>query len=164
MSTTTLPSTTITGHYGFADVHLQQESNHKLLIAVKPFQAGNVISKFGSSEIHAEPSRYTVQVNEHEHIILEPEFLQYINHSCNPNAFFNTHTMQLEALRNIAPGDEFTFFYPSTEWFMAEPFACHCGEVNCIGIIKGAKELSKDTLKHYRLTAFIASKVNKIND
>jgi hypothetical protein len=164
MSTTTLPATIITGHYGFADVHLQQESNHKLLIATKSFQRGDVISKFESSEIHAEPSRYTVQVNEYEHIILQPEFLQYINHSCNPNAFFNTSTMELEALRNIEPGDEFTFFYPSTEWFMAEPFACHCGEVNCIGVIKGAKELAKDLLKHYRLTAFIESKVNEIND
>jgi hypothetical protein len=164
MSTTTLPATIITGHYGFADVHLQQESNHKLLIATRSFQPDDVISKFGSSEIHTEPSRYTVQVNEHEHIILQPEFLQYINHSCNPNAFFNTSTMQLEALRTIEPGDEFTFFYPSTEWFMAAPFACHCGEVNCIGVIKGAKELAKDLLKHYRLTAFIESKVNEIND
>ena len=164
MSTTTLPASIVTGHYGFADVHLHPDSNHKLLIATKSFQPGDVISKFGSSEIHAEPSRYTVQVNEHEHIILQPEFLQYINHSCNPNAFFNTSTMELEALRAIEPGDEFTFFYPSTEWFMAEPFACHCGEVNCIGIIKGAKELAKDLLKHYRLTAFIESKVNEIND
>ena len=164
MSTTTLPASIITGHYGFADVHLHPDTNHKLLLATKAFQQGDVISKFGASEVHEVPSRYTVQVNEEEHIILHPEFLQYINHSCNPNVFFNTSTMELEALRNIEPGDEFTFFYPSTEWFMAEPFACHCGEENCIGIIKVEKELSKELLKHYRLTAFIESKVNEIND
>jgi hypothetical protein len=71
--------------------------------------------------------------------------------------------MELLALKPIAPGDEFTFFYPSTEWFMAEPFLCSCGEANCIGTIKGAKELTKDVLQRYRLTDFIQHKLQQIN-
>ena len=35
--------------------------------------------------------------------------------------------MRLTALRPISEGDELTFFYPSTEWAMAEPFECGCG-------------------------------------
>ncbi len=164
MSTIALSATVVTGHYGFADIHKQTDNDHHLLVSTKNFAPEQVISPFSSSEIHATPSRYTVQVNEHEHIILQPAFLQYINHSCNPNAFFNTTTMQLIALRTIEPGDEFTFFYPSTEWFMADPFQCLCGEANCIGIIRGAKELSVDVLANYRLTDFIASKRNHLND
>ena len=164
MNSPTLSATMVTGHYGFADIHKQTDNDHHLLVATKSFVAEQVISKFSSSEIHATPSRYTVQINEHEHIILKPEFLQYINHSCNPNAFFNTSTMELVALRNIEPGEEFTFFYPSTEWFMADPFQCLCGEVNCIGTIRGAMELSVDVLANYRLTDFIASKRNHLND
>jgi hypothetical protein len=72
--------------------------------------------------------------------------------------------MELIALQPIKPGDEFTFFYPSTEWFMAEPFNCLCGEANCIGVIKGAKELSNDLLLQYRLTDFIQSKINQLKD
>ncbi len=164
MSSTALSATKVTGHFGFADIHKQTDNDHHLLVSTKRFTAEEVISAFSSGEIHATPSRYTVQVNEHEHIILQPAFLQYINHSCNPNAFFNTTSMQLIALRTIEPGDEFTFFYPSTEWFMADPFQCFCGEANCIGMIRGAMELSNELLANYRLTDFIASKRNHLND
>lgn len=164
MSTTTLSATMVTGHYGFADIHKQTNNDHHLLVSTKSFTPEQVICSFGASEIHATPSRYTVQINEHQHIILNPEFLQYINHSCNPNVFFNTTTMELVALKPIEPGEEFSFFYPSTEWFMADPFICFCGEANCIGTIRGAKELSKELLATYRLTDFIASKRHLMND
>jgi SET domain len=163
MQTTTLTTISMS-HHGFAEKLLQTESNHHLLISSQAFQAGDVVSKFGAAEVHTEPSRYTVQVAENKHIILSPEFLQYINHSCNPNVFFNTTTMELTALKNIAPGDEFTFFYPSTEWDMADPFHCLCGSAQCLGIIKGAKSIDKETLNQYRLTDFIASKRMQLKD
>ncbi len=165
MRTTTLsPTTIVTGHFGFAEIHLQPENNHRLLIAVQSFSAGEVICDFGAAETHQVPSRYTVQIAEDRHIILSPEFLQYINHSCNPNTFFNTTTMKLEALKNIEPGEQFTFFYPSTEWFMAEPFVCFCGEANCLGTIQGAKEIPVAVLQQYRLTDFIMHKVFELKD
>lgn len=46
-------------------------------------------------------------------------------------------------------GDVLTFFYPSTEWDMAQPFECKCGEEKCLGWIKGAKELEPEVLKEY---------------
>ena len=164
MSTTTAAATIVTGHFGFAEIHQLSGSDHQLLRSTQTFQPNDVICSFGSSVIHDRPSKYTVQIAEDQHIILHPEFLQYINHSCNPNAFFNTTTKELVALQTIEPGTEFTFFYPSTEWFMAEPFHCLCGEANCIGIIKGAKELSDDVLSNYRLTDFIQSKINELKD
>jgi hypothetical protein len=164
MSTTTAAATIVTGHFGFAEKHQLSGSDHQLLRSTQSYQPNDLICSFGSGEIHRHPSKYTVQVAENKHIILHPEFLQYINHSCNPNVFFNTATMELIALQPIKPGDEFTFFYPSTEWFMAEPFNCLCGETNCIGVIKGAKELSKDLLSKYRLTDFIQSKINQLKD
>ncbi len=157
MQTTTLSTISIS-HHGFAEKLLQPDSNHHLLISAQAYQPGDIISKFDASEVHHQPSRYTVQGGEDKHIILSPEFLQYINHSCNPNVFFNTTTMELTALQTIAPGDEFTFFYPSTEWDMAEPFHCLCGSAQCLGIIKGAKNIDKSILNHYQLTDFIQSK------
>jgi len=35
--------------------------------------------------------------------------------------------MTVVAARDLAADDELTFFYPSTEWSMAEPFDCWCG-------------------------------------
>ena len=100
----------------------------------------------------------TVQTGEDKHITLQPEFLQYINHSCYPNVFFDTTAMQLVALKEIQPGDELMFFYPSTEWDMSQPFDCFCGTTQCLHRIQGAAYLSDEEAKGYRLTDFINEK------
>lgn len=50
----------------------------------------------------------------------------------------------VEALQDVAPGAELTFFYPSTEWDMETPFDCCCGAAGCLGRIAGAKHLSDE--------------------
>jgi hypothetical protein len=47
-------------------------------------------------------------------------------------------------LQPIRPGDELRFFYPSTEWEMHEPFACHCRAARCVGTVRGARFLRAD--------------------
>lgn len=64
------------------------------------------------------------QVDEDQHIELLPEWLQHINHSCDPNVLFDTRARKLVALRDIQPGDELCCFYPATEWVMDNPFVC----------------------------------------
>jgi hypothetical protein len=96
-----------------------------------------------------------LQTGLHKHISLSPDCLQYTNHSCDPNVFFDTDKMELIALRSIQPDDELVFFYPSTEWQMASPFSCNCGSVKCLGTIAGAAALRQDQLNTYRLTSFI---------
>jgi hypothetical protein len=81
----------------------------------------------------------------------------YFNHSCNPNLLYNTATMELECLRTILVGDEFTFFYPATEWKMSQKFECQCGEIDCIGLVQGAADTPVEILKKYKLTSFIQS-------
>ena len=39
---------------------------------------------------------------------------------------FNTDSMTYECLKDIKAGDELRFFYPATEWEMAQPFSCIC--------------------------------------
>ena len=41
--------------------------------------------------------------------------------------------------RDIAAGEELTYFYPSTEWEMDRPFRCLCGAPDCVGVVSGAK-------------------------
>jgi len=135
-------------------------TQQQLFIAVRAYAAGETICTFSARETATEPSRYTVQAGEHTHIFLYPEHLQYINHSCDPNAFFNTDLYQLKALKPIEEGDEITFFYPSTEWKMAESFSCFCGTERCIKTISGASQIPIDLLKQYQLTSFIKSKLD----
>ncbi len=87
--------------------------------------------------------------------MLNPEYLQYINHSCNPNVFFDIENMVLIALRNIEMGEELTFFYPSTEWSMDRGFNCICESQNCLGYIQGAAHLPLNIFKKYKLSGYI---------
>jgi len=39
-----------------------------------------------------------------------------------------------------------TFFYPSNEWLMVQPFGCMCGAPSCLRRIEGAAILSREEL------------------
>ena len=65
--------------------------------------------------------------------------------------------MQLECVSDIEAGDELRFFYPSTEWSMAQQFVCNCGKPNCVGLVQGAADTSSEVLNKYKLTDFIKS-------
>ena len=145
----------IISEHGFAEIIQNTITNQKSLHALVPFKKGDFVSNFSAGDIYNLPNYLTVQRGIDEHITLRPEFLQYINHSCNPNVFFNTTTMEVIAIRDIEPNEEFSFFYPSTELDMAQPFLCYCGTKDCLQNIKGAKYIPGEILKNYRLTDFI---------
>ena len=157
MSTNTItsPASQVISRHKFAEVLQNSSSGQKSLHATVSFSPGDVICPFTAGTIQDHPTYLTVQTATSKHITLMPEFLQYINHSCAPNVFFDTTSMQLICLRPLQPGDELTFFYPSTEWDMAQPFVCNCGSEECLQLINGASHLSAETLRQYRLTDFI---------
>lgn len=144
----------------FAVVRQNIEDDQKGFFAQLPYRPGEKIASFSSSAVLKEPSYLTVQVGIDQHILLQPEHLQYINHSCDPNVFFDTFSMEIIALKDINVGDELNFFYPSTEWDMAQPFACRCGTSRCLGEIKGAAHISLEILKSYTLTRFIQQQLH----
>lgn len=55
----------------------------------------------------------------------------------------------------LQEGDELTFFYPSTEWDMAQKFECNCKEQVCRGTIGGAKDIDGKVLSKYWLNKHI---------
>lgn len=150
---------TISDHH-FAVVRLNTNNDQKAFFARRTYQPGEVVCEFSAGAILPEPTYLTVQVDIDKHIMLQPEHLQYINHSCDPNVFFDTYTMKIVALKTIEEGDEMTFFYPSTEWDMAQPFNCFCGCSNCLKEIKGAAHINPEILKNYKLTRFIQQQLH----
>lgn len=147
--------------HGFADIMQNGITGEKSLHATAFFDKEDVICEFAGGQVLHTPTYLTVQTGEDVHITLDPEFLQYINHSCDPNVFFDTTTMQLIALKEIQPGDEMIFFYPSTEWDMVQPFDCFCGTSGCLHRIKGASHLTEEETNRYRLTDFINEQLLK---
>ena len=68
----------------FAEVWECPITKSKSLHATVDFFPGEVLSSFRAREILTKPNYLSVQIDDHQHILLEPEFLQYINHSCDP--------------------------------------------------------------------------------
>ncbi|NET60604.1 MAG: SET domain-containing protein [Symploca sp. SIO2E6] len=143
----------------FAEVWECTITKNKSLHATVDFVPGEVLSSLGAREFLTQPNYLSVQIAEHQHILLEPEFLQYINHSCDPNVCFDTSNMTVTALRKIEIGEELTFFYPSTEWSMDRGFDCHCGTQDCLGKIQGAAHLPLNVLTKYKFSQHIQQKL-----
>ena len=160
MITLTNPGYRLISSHGYAEVRLNLTNNQKTLVALRPFRTGELFSTFSAKEILRKPNYLSFQINHHKHIMIDPEFLQCINHSCNPNTFFDTTAMRVITLRPIKRGEDLTWFYPSAEWEMAQSFQCFCGSPNCLGEIKGAAYLAKSVLNHYRLNRFIQQQLH----
>lgn len=55
----------------------------------------------------------------------------------------------------LREGDELTFFYPSTEWHMAQPFECLCKTEECVGWVRGARDMDPQVLGKYWMNGHI---------
>lgn len=100
----------------------------------------------------------SVQTGANSHIELNSD-LVYCNHSCNPSLNFDMGKMEVRVVddRDLKVGDQLTFFYPSSEWDMDQPFQCNCGagEGVCKGVIDGAKKMDRKDLEGYWLNDHI---------
>lgn len=70
----------------------------------------------------------------------DPQVLNYINHSCDPNCELNIASQQpvLIALRDIEIGEEITCDYNRTE-INGTGFECNCGSPKCRGYFLSEK-------------------------
>ncbi|RKP19631.1 hypothetical protein ROZALSC1DRAFT_28796 [Rozella allomycis CSF55] len=111
------------------------------LVSKVHFKAGQII--YPLKGLTLAKKRYTtVQIGENNHIELNSD-LVYMNHSCDPSVNVDTDNRFVIAMKDIAPGAELTFFYPTTEWDMDQPFQCWCSHPKCIKEVQGAKYLPK---------------------
>jgi SET domain-containing protein len=98
------------------------------LAAIRPFCRGELIFKISGRKVTQ--SYKSVQVGSATHIE-DDTLLVYLNHSCRPNIIVDTAQRKVFALCDVQPGEELTFFYPSTEW-TTRPFKCLCGSPRCL--------------------------------
>jgi hypothetical protein len=132
---------------------VRRDEEHFILQSAFERRAGEVLC-----DVDFRPSvknRYSLEIGEGVHAEILPTVLRLMSHSCAPNLAFDLPRKRLLVIRDIAPGEQFTFFYPSTEWDMAEPFACWCGAPECVGDVRGAKYLDRELLGRYQLAPHI---------
>ncbi|KAF9350695.1 hypothetical protein BGX26_011188 [Mortierella sp. AD094] len=140
-------------HPGLFEVAYAEGSFNSRLVASKDFKKDEVICKIEGTT--PGPKKYTtVQVSKDLHIELNSD-LVFLNHSCAPSVDLDTDKMELIAAKDIKKGDPLTFFYPSSEWEMDQPFPCWCGAERCCKSIQGAKFLATDIMEKYFVTSHI---------
>ena len=107
-------------HPGYFKVVRQgtPESFSSRLVAERDYPKGAVIANLEG--LTPGPKRYSsVQISEEEHIELNSD-LVFMNHSCEPSTRMDVDKRAVVAAKDLVPGDELTFFYPSTEWDMGK--------------------------------------------
>jgi len=123
-------------------------------LAARPFAAGEVVVRL-EGRVRAHADRYSIQIGVDGHLVVPPgadprEIVarypwRFLDHACDPSAAFRG--WELVARRDLAPLDEVTFDYETTEWELAVPFRCACGEAACRGEIRGFRFLAPDTAR-----------------
>jgi hypothetical protein len=124
------------------------------LVTDESYECGQLIHHITQYRVTNQPTYQTIQIGRRHHIE-DLGILAYLNHSCEPNTVVDTAAMTVTAARDIAPGEELNFFYPSTEWKMDRPFICLCGAERCMRLIAGAKYLYVDALDRHFLNEHI---------
>ncbi|KAL2830498.1 hypothetical protein BDW59DRAFT_170082 [Aspergillus cavernicola] len=155
----------LTPHMGYGDeqIHGCPAAFANSAISTTSLPAGSLFAKITT----ATPSKkaYTsVQTSRNTHIELNSD-LVFCNHSCNPSLNFDMAKMEVRVVddRPLNVGDALTFFYPSSEWDMDQPFECNCGagEGRCKGVIRGAGGMKREELEGYWLNAHIEEMVRE---
>lgn len=93
------------------------------VFSTEPLKRGQFISELRGSRVRYEPTiygqsnRYGDWIGIGKNTWIDPiDEFQYLNHSCNPTAGLRgSHKLRLYALKDIAPGEEITIDYSTTE-------------------------------------------------
>jgi hypothetical protein len=116
-------------------------------VALRRVARGETLVSFRGFPPVTERNRHSIQIDEGRHIVTREagrfEADDFLNHCCSPNAFLDTATLDVRALRDIEPGEEVFLNYCATEEELAEPFKCKCGKSDCAGLIRGFRFLSR---------------------
>ena len=100
------------------------------VFATRNHRPGQKIGDFEGYLVNHDDT-YTLTVSGYKIMGTGP--LKYLNHSCDPNAYFRDRT--LFAKKHISRGEELTIDYQATEGSLSSHFACHCGSPNCRKLI-----------------------------
>ena len=93
------------------------------VFSTEPLRRGQFIAELRGSRVRYEPTiygqsnRYGDWIGIGKNTWIDPiDEFQYLNHSCNPTAGLKgTRKLRLYALRDVAPGEEITIDYSTTE-------------------------------------------------
>ena len=115
------------------------------LVASERIDAGEIIVQSCEEEIQDHRTWRTLQLDQGRH--LRNEFLNFVDHSCEPNALLDVDSLALVAIRSIAANTPVTFFYPGSEVELSQSFECQCASDDCLRVVKGGFYLTRKQMR-----------------
>jgi SET domain-containing protein len=123
-------------------IRVIDHKGRKGLFARAVIRAGETLIDLCGEKLLSAPTRESLQVSAHTHVVGRVGTVGCLNHACEPNARLATEGDSIIALYDIAAGEEITVNYLATEYDMHEDFLCECGSPVCFGRIHGFRHLS----------------------
>ncbi|AFR96918.1 hypothetical protein C343_05046 [Cryptococcus neoformans C23] len=131
-----------------------EEGYASRLVALRDFAPNELITPLTNISLAPEKAYSSVQFGPgpSDHLELNSDLL-FMNHSCSPTTEVHLPPLRpnewavYASSKGIKKGDSLEFFYPSTEWDMAQGFDCACGSDICLGKVNGAKYASLKELQ-----------------
>lgn len=85
-----------------------------------------------------------------------------MNHKCsNYNLRINEDSTAMIAASPISKDKMLSFNYLTTEWDVCFPFTCLCGETKCHRLVKGFKEMPKQSQEEIHSIGHCSQYVNE---
>jgi len=109
------------------------------VIATGWYKVGQTVVVGDVERVVAARTNHSFQVEWLRHVDLTAP-VRYINHSCDPNTGIRDNErggFDFIALREIAPSDEITWDYETSEYVSIAVSRCLCGEAGCRSVIRG---------------------------
>jgi len=111
------------------------------VFADRRFVAGEIVGRFeGDRYLRREVHDFThfIEIGYGEFLGPSGGLDDFFNHSCSPTArlLFRGELPELQAVRDIEPGEEITFDYASCLVTDPTVFDCSCGNFECRGVIQ----------------------------
>lgn len=134
-------------------LELRPSATGERLVCRVALRRGEVVAPLTGREVPA-ADRHTIQVGRDLHLTDLGPFA-YLDHSCRSTVHVDVAARTVVARVPLRAGSPLTFFYPATEWDMAEPFACRCGAPGCVRRVAGARHLPAEVLAAYELAPHV---------
>ncbi|HFD80769.1 MAG TPA: SET domain-containing protein-lysine N-methyltransferase [Gammaproteobacteria bacterium] len=142
-------------------IKVQQDSTieGRGLVAETLIPAGSVLFRYEDSkppvhlhEIITWPPQkrirflaFAIQIGEDDYAFGQGD-IKFINHSCDPSGWWSSYGT-LTAIRDIAPGQEITYDYSTSDITLGYHMECLCGSASCRGIFSNKDYLDPEYRK-----------------
>ncbi|MGH3588171.1 MAG: SET domain-containing protein-lysine N-methyltransferase [Pseudonocardia sp.] len=111
----------------------------RCVVATMRFAPGQTVVVGAVERVVPARTNHSFQVGWDTHVDLTSP-ARDINHSCDPNTGIRDNdggAFDFVALREIAPDDEVTWDYETSEYVSIAVSRCLCGEARCRSVIRG---------------------------